>query len=96
VASGVGGIILDFRGNQELTYAWGLGIACNSKTEALLVFQALVLLKDKGIKIATVIGDSSIVVHHLHHESILNDIRLSRLIIRIQALAKEIETYIQR
>jgi ribonuclease HI len=52
-------IILDPEGNQELTHAWGLGCASNNETEALSIYHGLVLMKKRGLKSATVLGDSS-------------------------------------
>jgi hypothetical protein len=42
--AGVGGSFLIPKGNQEITFEWGLGRASNNQAEALALFQGLKLL----------------------------------------------------
>jgi len=63
----------------------------NNKVESLLVYQGLVLIKERGIKYAFVLGNSSIVIRHLQYKTTSQNVHLARLILRVQALAKEFE-----
>jgi len=76
---------------NNLPNAWGLGIAWNNKAKALPDFQELTLLKEKGIKNIIVIGDSSIVICHMHYNIVPSDTELSHIIIRMQELAEKFE-----
>jgi len=44
-----GGIILDPKGKQEITFAWSLGETTSNQVEALALLQGLMLLKQQGI-----------------------------------------------
>jgi hypothetical protein len=46
---GMGGSLLDPRGNTIIHYAWGLGLASNNIAEAYALFQDLRLTKDRNI-----------------------------------------------
>jgi len=87
----VRGVILYPRGNQELTYARGIGISSNNEVEALLVYQGWTLLIESGIKRVTMIGDSKIVIRHMHQDSIPKDVVLSHIIARTLALIWDIK-----
>jgi ribonuclease HI len=43
--AGAGRVILDSKGNQEVIYAWRIGIATNNEAEALALFKGILLLK---------------------------------------------------
>jgi ribonuclease HI len=53
--AGAGRIILDPEANQELHFAWGIGVATNNKVEALALHQGLSLLKTRGIDYITIV-----------------------------------------
>lgn len=48
--------------------------------EALSIYHGLVMMKKGGIKSATVLGDSSIIVQHLQCKTTLQNVFLARLI----------------
>jgi len=57
-AGAEGGHLSPPEGQKEMEFAWGLGNARNNEAEALVVLQGLSALKDKGVRKATVIGES--------------------------------------
>jgi len=56
------GVILDLQRNQEIVYAWGIGIATNNEVEALTLFKGILFLKFQGVKETSIVGDSMIVL----------------------------------
>jgi hypothetical protein len=62
----VRGVILDRNGNLELNFYLGLGIAINNEAKSLVAYRGPVKLWARGVRLVIVIGDSSIVLCHLH------------------------------
>jgi ribonuclease HI len=94
--AGVGGIVLDPKGNQENTFEWGLGRASNNQVETLALFQGLRILDESYIKRLIVIGDSTLVIKLMLRASSLSDGKLIRIVKRIRkevARFKSIEYY---
>jgi ribonuclease HI len=54
--AGAGRVILDSRANQEVIYAWGIGIATNNEAEALALFKGILLLKAQRGKGSICVG----------------------------------------
>ena len=52
------GIIFDFGGKIETTYAWGLGRKTNNEAEWLALFLGIVLVQKENINKIIVFGDS--------------------------------------
>jgi ribonuclease HI len=87
-----GGIILDPERNEEIAFTWGLGETTNNQTKVLALLQGLMILKQRGINQISVIGDSTIIIHHMHYQTIPRDIQLRKLLNRVQRLAKSFES----
>lgn len=84
--SGAGGVIKSVEGRTEARYAWGVGINTSIQAEALALLQGLKVLKTLGIKDAVVFGDSQTIIKAIVDNSSPSDLRLSRLLSRINSL----------
>lgn len=84
--SGAGGVIKSAKGRTEARYAWGVGINTNIQAEALTLLQGLKVLKTLGIKDVVVFGDSQTIIKAIVDNSSPLDLRLSRLLSRINSL----------
>jgi hypothetical protein len=47
--AGAGGILYDFKGRAEITYAWGLAQATNNQAKVYAILQCLVLAKKQQL-----------------------------------------------
>lgn len=60
--AGAGGILLKPRGDNPITYGWGLGETSNNKAEAYGLLIGTKILKEKEIKDPIIMGDSTIII----------------------------------
>ena len=58
-------VILNLKGEKGIEYAWGSAIAPDNKVEALMFFQGLTLLKEKGETQLSMTGNSTIIIQSL-------------------------------
>ena len=55
--AGVGGILLDPRGQIEQTFAWGLGHRTNNEAEWLALLQGMEILANTDLSRIAIFGD---------------------------------------
>jgi ribonuclease HI len=55
--AGVGGVIIDSRGNQESSYAWSLGQAINNQEEEYALLKGIHLAKSLQLQSLNIVGD---------------------------------------
>jgi ribonuclease HI len=56
--AGVGGVILDPRGNIEMSFAWSLGCTTNNQAEEYTLLKGVQLVRENQIQRIIIIGDS--------------------------------------
>jgi ribonuclease HI len=79
-------IIFDPKGNQETSFAWGIGETTNNQVEALALWKGILIMKRQNIKNAIVIGDLMIVIRHMVHKTLPKEPHMNRLLHHIQKL----------
>lgn len=86
----MGGVGFDPGEQTEQVYYWGLRQETNNMGEALSLYLGLCLIKDKGISLVVVIGDSSVVVKAMHLGIKDDTTKLKNLMTRIKHLASSL------
>ena len=86
--AGAGGVIMSPKGNDEYEYYWNIGIDTNNMVEAYGIWQGLKKQETLGVEEAIVIGDSRLIIQAMFGTRQGNNLRLSRLIKRIQSISR--------
>jgi len=66
--------------------------ATNNQAKTSTLIQGLTILKERGINKIIVVGESTMIIHHMHYQSTPHEIQLSRFINRAQRLEKIYES----
>ena len=88
---GAGEDILDSRGNIEVQYAWGLGVATNNEAKALAFLKGNLQLKSQQARQVTVVGDSLIILKAVQGRLKTGHSSLARLVRRINLEIQDFE-----
>jgi hypothetical protein len=68
--AGARGVSYGSRGELELSFAWGLGLATNNQAEQYALFLGLSLAQERGILQLSLLGDSLNTIRILHSTSL--------------------------
>jgi hypothetical protein len=88
--SGARGVVLNPKGNQEITFEWGMGRVLNNQAEALALFQGPNLLSASYIISLIVIRDLTLVIKLMHKTSSLSN---GKLTIIVRPIQKEVSMF---
>jgi len=80
---GAGGVILNNKGNIEITYAWSIEKAQNNQAEAYAFLQGTQLRVQQGIQNLIILGYSVIIINHLERHSKPKETKLNLIFARI-------------
>ena len=85
---GGGGVIISLEGEIEMEYFWNIGNDSNNMAEAYGLWQWIKKLEKKGVEEAIVFGDPRIIIHAMNEVNQSQNLRLDRLIKRINSVSK--------
>ena len=86
------GFLYGPEGNQEISYAWGLGTMANNQTEIHALYCGICIFYSQQIKSEVVFGDSSLIINLIRKRSAVKDLTLSRMLLRILHLLSTFDT----
>jgi len=84
-------VILDANGEIVLSYEWGLGHISNNRAEALALYQGLLQLGKLGTDVASIYGDSAVVISSMVQKRDPLNVCLQQTLSRCQSLAHHVK-----